>query len=98
VFEVRTTAVFDKWLSKIKDDKASARIVARISMLADGYFGNYKHLREKVYELKIDVSGGIRIYYKMESGKIIILLCGGDKSTQKRNIERAIKLSKEVDK
>ena len=75
---------------------ARARIQVRVDRLVHGNPGSHRALRERVSELKIDVGPGYRVYFTERDGELIILLAGGDKSTQRRDIERAIKLAKNI--
>ncbi len=80
---------FDEWLEKLKDVKGRAHIRTRLDRLEHGNPGKYASVGHGVYELKIDFGPGYRVYF-CEDGKIIvILLCGGDKSTQKKDIKKA---------
>lgn len=81
---------FDKWLKKLKDLRAKATILFRIQKLErDGYFGDVKPLGEGIIELRINFSQGYRIYFKEKGGKIIILLIGGNKCSQQKDIKKA---------
>jgi putative addiction module killer protein len=94
--------VFIKWLKNLNDSNARFRIYQRIERLANGNPGDVKPIGEGCSELRIDYGPGYRVYYKtiadcQDTGKeIIVLLCGGDKSTQTRDIEYARKLAKEI--
>lgn len=85
---------FDVWLKKLKDTKAKITIVRRIERLRDGNAGDCKSLGESVFELRITVGPGYRVYFTKEAEKIIIIMVGGDKSTQKRDIELAKKIAR----
>ena len=78
------------WLDGLADKKTKARIVVRVSRLAAGNFGDCKPLREGVQELRIDVGPGYRVYLSRQGQVFVVLLCGGDKSDQTRDINRAI--------
>jgi putative addiction module killer protein len=93
---ISRTGVFDKWLKNLKDLRAAARIHTRISRLAKGNPGDVKPIGEGCSEMRIDYGPGYRVYYKDTGKKIIILLCGGDKSTQSKDAENAKKLAKEI--
>ena len=93
---VRMTTVYRDWINGLRDHVARARIQVRIDRLAHGNPGSHRALREGVSELKIDVGPGYRVYFTERDGELIILLAGGDKSTQRRDIERAIELAKKV--
>jgi putative addiction module killer protein len=78
------------WLDSLTDNKTKARIVARVNRMAAGNFGDCKPLRDGVQELKIDFGPGYRVYLSKQGPVLVLLLCGGDKSDQSRDIERAI--------
>jgi len=92
---VRVTDTFDKWLKKLKDPKGKAIIVSRITRLETGNYGDVKWF-EGIGELRIAYGPAYRIYFIEQDGDIIILLCGGDKGSQKRDIKRAITFAKEL--
>jgi len=92
---VTKTDEFDNWLRKLKDIQALARINKRITRLELGNFGDYKSVNDKVFELRIDYGPGYRVYFARKGNKIILLLIGGDKSSQTRDIAYAKKLSTE---
>ncbi|MBW4428202.1 MAG: type II toxin-antitoxin system RelE/ParE family toxin [Nostoc desertorum CM1-VF14] len=81
--------IFDEWLDSLRDRKAKAKIRARLDRVEDGNLGNCKSVGEGVFELRIDYGPGYRIYFGQEGITIIILLCGGDKSTQKQDVDKA---------
>ena len=78
------------WLESLTENKTKARIVARVNRIAAGNFGDCKPLRDGVQELKIDFGPGYRVYLSKQGPVLVMLLCGGDKSDQSRDIERAI--------
>ena len=82
-------APFKEWLFALRDVQARARINTRINRLAFGHFGDCLFVGQGVFELQIHFGPGYRIYFGEEKGILIILLCGGDKSTQGRDIEKA---------
>jgi len=82
--------IIAKWLDGLRDYKAEARILARLEFLRNGHFGDAKSVREGVWELRIDVGKGYRLYYSRIGKEIILLLAGGDKRSQNRDIEQAI--------
>lgn len=90
MYFIEKTVEFDKWLRKLKDLKAKAKILLRIQKLErDEHFGDCKMLGDGLHELKINYAKGYRIYFKEVDGKVILLLTGGDKSTQQRDIKKA---------
>ncbi len=80
---------FREWLSLIKDKITKARIRARLDRVSLGNFGDYKLIANNLWELRLQFGSGYRIYYTIFENEIVILLCGGDKSTQTRDIEKA---------
>jgi putative addiction module killer protein len=97
MYIIEKTDEFDKWLRKLKDLRAKAIILFRIQKIEnDEHFGNYKPVGNGILELKIDYAKGYRVYFKESEGKIIILLIGGDKSTQQKYIEKAKKILKSI--
>ena len=80
---------FRIWHSGVKDKKAQAKIDIRIARLRLGNFGDSKSLGQGVYELRIHFGPGYRIYYGLDGQKIVLLLCGGDKKTQEKDIKKA---------
>jgi putative addiction module killer protein len=80
---------FDEWLDALRDRRAKAKIRARLDRVEDGNLGDYKSVGEGVFELRINYGSGYRIYFGQEGLTIIILLCGGDKSTQAQDIGKA---------
>ncbi len=92
MIEIKQTATYRKWQSNLKDQRAKALIAARVFRLANGLAGDVKPVGQGVSELRIHYGPGYRIYYHQRGDEMILLLCGGDKSSQKRNIEAAIEL------
>lgn len=86
---VLTTATFDHWFSELKDRRASFRIQARIDRAEDGNLGDCKPVGEDVSEMRIDCGPGYRVYFTQRGMEIIILLAGGDKSSQAKDIRTA---------
>ena len=89
------SATFDRWLSGLRDRRAVARITARMDRLAGGNPGDVEPVGEGVSELKINYGPGYRVYFIQRGAVLIILLCGGDKSTQSRDIKQAKELAKQ---
>ena len=88
-YEIHTTEVFDKWTAKLKDRQAAMAIALRLDRVASGNFGDTKVIGDGVSELRIFVGPGYRIYYTIRNNEIVILLCGGDKSSQIKDIKTA---------
>src|SRR5665213_2098855 len=96
VIEIRATETFSSWLTALRDDRARARIAARIRRLAFGNLGDVRPVGEGVSELRIDVGAGYRVYFVQRGSLLLVLLCGGDKATQTRDIAAAKRLAKEI--
>ncbi|MGB6678933.1 MAG: type II toxin-antitoxin system RelE/ParE family toxin [Terriglobales bacterium] len=82
--------VFGEWLSRLRDARTRARIVARIDRLSAGNFGDAKALRDGLFELRIDWGPGYRVYYAVVGRSCVLLICGGDKRKQTSDIKRAL--------
>ena len=91
--EVVKSAAFDRWVRKLKDRRAAARVLVRIDRLAAGNSGDVKPVGGGISELRIDHGPGYRVYYLQDGPRLILLLCGGDKSSQGRDIERAHRIA-----
>lgn len=96
ILEVRQTEVFAKWLAKLRDKEAKARILVRIRRMTLGNPGDIKPVGQGVSELRVDYGPGYRIYVAMRNERLVILLCGGNKSRQQADIKTAWKLAKEL--
>jgi putative addiction module killer protein len=95
MFTIKENKIFSKWLLKLKDIRGKVAILRRIKRVRDGNFGDHKSVGDGVSELRIPIGAGYRVYYTQRGKEIIILLVGGDKSTQSKDIEKAKKISKE---
>ena len=99
MYFIEKTAEFDKWIKKLNDLRAKAKILFRLQKLEkDEHFGNCEPVGDGIRELKINYSKGYRVYFKEIEGKIIILLVGGDKSTQQKDIDKAKEIWKKLKK
>lgn len=97
MFFIEKTKEFDKWLKKLNDIKARSKILFRIQKLEkDEHFGDCKPVGDGISELRINFAKGYRVYFKEKDGKIIILLIGGDKSSQIKDIEKAKEIWKKL--
>jgi putative addiction module killer protein len=96
MIEVRKTEVFEKWFNGLRDIRAGARIVAQIRKVELGNLGNAKVVGNGVSELRIDYGPGYRVYFVQQGSTVVILLCGGDKSTQSKDIAKAKQMAKEL--
>ena len=97
MFEIRQTSVFSDWLRGLRDVSARAIIARRIERMAGGNFGDHKSVGEGVAELRIAVGPGYRVYYTHHGKQIVVLLCGGDKGSQRRDISKAKLLANQLE-
>ena len=95
---LRQTEIFSRWFSSLKDRSGQVRILSRLDRIAMGNFGDVKAVGEGVSEIRIDTGPGYRLYFVHQENTVILLLCGGDKSTQDRDISRAKELAKTLEK
>lgn len=96
VMHVQMTALYRDWINSLKDRSGRARIQVRVDRLVHGNAGQHRNLSDGVSELKIDVGPGYRVYYTERGGELIILLAGGDKSSQQADITAAIALARNL--
>jgi putative addiction module killer protein len=95
MYDIDTTREFDDWLGGLLNSKTRKVIAKRIRVMASGTLGETKPLEGGLFEAKIHYGPGYRLYFVNRGKRIIVLLCGGDKSTQKHDIKRAKELAKE---
>jgi len=93
MFEVLKTREFQEWLVSLADERAQALIAARVGRLEVGNPGNVKSVGDGVSEMKIDFGPGYRVYFTRTGRTVLLLLCGGDKSTQAKDIQRAKRIA-----
>jgi putative addiction module killer protein len=96
MFEVRQTERFIDWLGGLRDNNARIRIAARIRRMEMGNFGDVAPVGEGVSEMRVHYGPGYRVYFVQEGAEIVVLLCGGDKSSQDRDIAKAKEMAKEL--
>jgi putative addiction module killer protein len=96
MLELRRTAEYDHWMCALRNIQAKTMIHARLDRLLDGNPGHHRVLTGGVVEMKIDVGPGYRVYYTRRGNTLIILLCGGDKASQQRDVERALLLARNL--
>lgn len=96
MIEIRQTDEYESWFERLRDREARFRIIARIRRLSLGNLGDVKPVGEGVSELRITYGPGYRIYIKQQGETLIVLLAGGDKSSQKRDIELAKLLARNL--
>jgi len=98
MFIIEETDIFKNWLLSISDKRALKIIAARLNRLTHGHFGDVKPVKpanKGISELRFDYGSGYRIYYTKRGREIILLLCGGDKSSQERDIKKAIEIAEQ---
>lgn len=96
MIEVRRTDTFAKWIRSLRDSRARARIQVRIDRMEEGHFGDVKPVGEGVSELRINYGPGYRVYFVQRGQELVILLAGGDKSTQQQDIHKALEIARNV--
>lgn len=97
MIEIRRLPEFDAWLGSLKDIRSQARLVARLRKVSFGNFGDVKPVGEGVWEMREFFGPGWRMYYIQRGDVVVIMLGGGDKATQQRDIAKAIQLAKTVE-
>ena len=95
MFEIKQTETFKQWEAKLKDKKAKALIAARIFRVSNGLLGDVKPVGKGISEIRIHYGKGYRVYFKQRGNELIVLLCGGDKSSQSKDIKTAQQLAKQ---
>lgn len=96
MYEAETTEEFDNWLGNVQDEKTQKVIVKRIRTMESGTLGKVRSLKNGLFEAIIDYGPGYRLYFVNREQRIILLLCGGDKRTQKADINTARNMAKEI--
>ena len=99
MFRIDKTTEFDKWIRKLKDIRAKSKILFRIQKLeTDEHFGDCKSVGDGISEMRINYAKGYRVYFKEKGNKIIVLLVGGEKSTQQKDIKKAKEILRKIKK
>jgi putative addiction module killer protein len=96
VVKVFQTELFRRWLGRLRDRRAQARIAARIVAMQEGHFGDWKAIDRTVSELRVHAGPGYRVYFTRRGDTLVILLAGGDKGSQRRDIAAARRLASEI--
>ena len=96
-FQLAETDVFHRWLGSLADRRAAVRIVDRIKRASNGNFGDAKPVGSGVSEMRIDTGPGYRVYFFRRGKELVILLCGGDKKSQKADIAHALRMKEEIE-
>ncbi len=97
MYFIKQTNIFSRWLNNLKDIKGKVSILRRVDRMKYGNFGDYKYVGDGVSELRIAFGPGYRIYYTKQESQVIILLVGGDKSSQNSDIKKAKKILEELE-
>lgn len=97
IIEVKMTEIFANWLHHLKDLRAKAKIEIRIKRLSMGNFGDSKTVGGGIFELRLTEGKGYRVYFQNKNGRLVFLLCGGDKSTQREDIAKAREIAKLIE-
>ncbi|AQW82891.1 type II toxin-antitoxin system RelE/ParE family toxin [Campylobacter pinnipediorum] len=97
MYTIKQTDYFSKWIIKLKDIKGKVSILRRVERIKDGNFGDCKSVGNNISELRITTGPGYRVYYTNKNDEIIILLVGGDKSTQSNDIKKANEILKDLE-
>ncbi len=96
-YELQSTPTFDKWLEKLKDPSTRNRLLARLDRIETGNFGDFKQVDTNLFELRFFFGSGLRVYYTIQNGQVVLLLAGGNKSTQTGDIAKAKELLLEME-
>ena len=96
-YTIESTEQYDKWFGKLKDSVIKIRILARLSRVENGNFGDFKPLSANLFELRFFFGAGLRVYYAINNNSVVILIVGGDKSSQKQDIIKATELLAEME-
>ena len=97
MYILRQTVEFQNWLDDLKDQRAQVRIAARLRLAEAGHLGDWKTVGGEVSEMRVDCGPGYRLYFTRRGTLLIIMLAGGDKSSQKRDIKRAQRMAAELE-
>ena len=96
-YELKNTKDFSKWFAKLKDSLVKRKILARLARVENGNFGDYKKVEANLFELRFFFGSGLRIYYTIQDDKVVLLVTGGDKSSQSKDIEKAKNILKTLE-
>jgi putative addiction module killer protein len=97
MYIIKQTNIFSKWLFKLKDTEGKVAVLRRVERMKLGNFGDHKSVGNSISELRIPTGPGYRVYYTLRDDEIIVLLVGGDKSSQSDDIKKANEILKELD-
>lgn len=91
-YTLTSTEMYDKWLAGLKDRSVKNRLMSRLARVENGNFGDFKQVSAALFELRCFFGGGLRVYYTLRDGQVVLLLAGGDKSTQAKDIGKATEI------
>lgn len=91
-YEIRQGLEFSKWFAKVKDRPTKIKLLARLARVENGNFGDHKKISQDLFELRFKFGPGYRVYYTIQNDVVVLLLVGGDKSSQKKDIKKALTL------
>jgi putative addiction module killer protein len=94
--ELAYTEVFEQWIRELRDQRARASILSRLRRIEEGNFGDHVSVGGGISELRINVGPGYRVYYTIRQNRVVILICGGNKSSQQRDIRQAQRMVSEI--
>ena len=97
MFEIRLSVAFSRWMEDLEDARARSRVIARLRRIELGNFGDVKPVGDGISEARIDYGPGYRLYFVKRGKLLVVMICGGDKSSQKRDIKAAKAMAKELD-
>ena len=97
MIEIRQSQDFSDWFAGLVDKQHRARLAARIDRMSDGNFGDVRPVGEGVSEMRVHAGPGFRIYFVRRGNALVILLCGGDKSSQSKDFKRALMLARQIE-
>ena len=93
-YEENGKDILEDWLTELKDKKGAISVLRTIKRMEQGNFGDHKFCRDEVYELRIHIGAGYRVYYSIIENVVVLLLCGGSKKTQDKDIDKAVEFLK----
>ena len=97
IFELRSTKQYDQWFARLKDSTLKLKVLARLSRIENGNFGDFKQIGPNLFELRFFFGAGLRIYYTIHKHSVVLLLHGGNKSSQAKDAEKAARLVRELE-
>jgi putative addiction module killer protein len=97
-YELRKTDIFDRWMARLKDRSVKIKILARLDRIENGNFGDHKQIDKNLFELRFFFGAGYRIYYTIKGKTVVILLTGGNKTTQAKDIKKAMAFLNDLEK